>query len=66
MAYVGLGRELPDGNSEMKTFITYEMLRGEQVEKGESQSKAAKVQEEEGFKTYKEIIDKLLKYGVHI
>lgn len=58
--------EFPDGNSEMKTFITYEMLRGEQVEKGESQSKAAKVQEEEGFKTYKEIIDKLLKYGVHI
>ena len=63
---VALGRELPDGNSEMKTFITYDMLRGEQVEKGESQSKAAKVQEEEGFKTYKEIIDKLLKYGVHI
>ena len=50
----------------MKTFITYDMLRGEQVEKGESQSKAAKVQEEEGLKTYKEIIDKLLKYGVHL
>ena len=47
-------------------MMAYEMLRGEQVEKGESQSKAAKVQEEEGFKTYKVIIDKLLKYGVHI
>ena len=41
-------------------------LRGELVEKGESQSKAVKVQEEEGFKTYKEIIDKLVKYGIHI
>ena len=58
---VALGRELPDGNSEMKTFITYEMLRGEQVEKGESQSKAAKVQEEEGFQVYKDIVGKLLK-----
>ena len=63
---VALGRELPDGNSEMKTFITYEMLRGEQIEKGENQSRAAKVQEEEGFKTYKEIIDKLVQYGIHI
>ena len=58
---VALGRELPDGNSEMKTFITYDMLRGEQVEKGESQSKAAKVQEEEGFQVYKDIVGKLLK-----
>ena len=58
---VALGRELPDGNSEMKTFITYNMLRGEQVEKGESQSKAAKVQEEEGFQVYKDIVEKLLK-----
>ena len=50
----------------LQSFITYDMLRGEQVEKGESQSKAAIVQEEEGFKTYEEIIYKLLKYGVHI
>ena len=46
---VALGRELPDGNSEMKTFVTYEMLRGKQIEKGENQSRAAKVQEEEGL-----------------
>ena len=58
---VGLGRELPDGNSEMKTFITYDMLRGEQVEKGESQNKMAKVQEEDGFKIYKDIVERLLK-----
>ena len=63
---VALGRELPDGNSEMKTFITYEMLRGEQIEKGENQSRAAKVQEEEGFRNYKEIVDKLVKYGIHL
>ena len=63
---VALGRELPDGNSEMKTFVTYDMLRGEQIEKGENQSRAAKVQEEEAFKTYKEIIDKLVKYGIHL
>ncbi len=63
---VGLGRELPNGNSEMKTFITYEMLRGEQVEKGDSLSKAAIIQEKEGLKVYKEIIDKLVKYGIHI
>jgi hypothetical protein len=37
------------------------MLRGEQVEKGESQSKVAKVQEEESFQVYKEIVEKLLK-----
>ena len=63
---VALGRELPDGNSEMKTFITYEMLRGEQIEKGENQSRAAKVQEEEGFRNCKEIVDKLVKYGIHL
>ena len=63
---VALGRELPDGNSEMKTFITYEMLRGEQIEKGENQSKAAKVQEEEGFRNCKELVDKLVKYGIHL
>ena len=45
----------------MKTFITYDMLRGEQVEKGESQSKMAKVQEEDGFKIYKDIVEKILK-----
>lgn len=59
---VALGRELPDGNSEMKTFVTYEMLRGDQIEKGEAQSQAAIKQEEEGMKTYSEIIDKLSKY----
>ena len=59
---IALGRELPDGSSEMRTFITYEMLRGEQIEKGESQSRAAKQQEEEGFKTYSDIIDKLTEY----
>ena len=58
--------ELPDGNSEMKTFVTYDMLRGEQIEKGENQSRTAKVQEEEGFRNYKEIVDKLVKYGIHI
>lgn len=63
---VALGRELPDGNSEMKTFVTYDMLRGEQIEKGENQSRAAKVQEEEGFRNYKEIVDKLVKYGIHL
>lgn len=59
---IALGRELPDGNSEMRTFITYEMLRGEQVEKGENQSRAAKQQEEDGFTNCKEIVDKLTKY----
>ncbi len=49
------------GNSEMKTFITYDMLRGEQVEKGESQNKMAKVQEEDGFRIYKDIVERLLK-----
>ena len=63
---VALGRELSDGNSEMKTFITYDMLRGEQIEKGENQSKAAKVQEEEGFRNCKELVDKLVKYGIHL
>ena len=63
---VALGRELPDGNSEMKTFVTYDMLRGEQIEKGENQSRAAKVQEEEGFRNCKEIVDKLVKYGIHL
>lgn len=58
---VALGRDLPDGNSEMRTFITYEMLRGKQVEKSEKQVRAAKEQEEEGFKTYREIVDKLTK-----
>ena len=50
----------------MKTFVTYEMLRGEQIEKGENQSRAAKVQEEEGFRNDKEIVDKLVKYGIHL
>ena len=59
---VALGRELPDGNSEMKTFITYEMLRGEQVEKGENQIRAAKTQEEEGFKNCAAIVERLTKY----
>ena len=63
---VALGRELPDGNSEMKTFVTYDMLRGEQIEKGENQSRAAKMQEEEGFRNCKEIVDKLVKYGIHL
>ena len=57
---VALGRELPDGNSEMKTFVTYDMLREEQIEKGENQSRAAKMQEEEGFRNCKEIVDKLV------
>ena len=59
---VALGRELPDGNSEMKTFVTYEMLRGEQIEKGESQSKAAISQEEQGHKNRDEIVEKLARY----
>lgn len=59
---VALGRELPDGNSEMKTFVTYEMLRGEQIEKGESQSKAAMAQEEQGHKNRDEIVEKLARY----
>lgn len=59
---VALGRELPDGNSEMKTFITYEMLRGEQVEKGENQTRAAKIQEEENFRNHTTIVDRLMKY----
>lgn len=59
---VALGRELPDGNSEMKTFVTYEMLRGEQIEKGESQSKAAIAQEEQGHKNRDEIVEKLARY----
>ena len=63
---VALGRELPDGNSEMKTFVTYDMLRGEQIEKGENQSRAAKMQEEEGFRNCKELVDKLVKYGIHL
>ena len=56
---IALGREIGNGNSEMKTFITYDMLRGEQIDKGEAQSKAAKLQEEEGQKTITEIINKL-------
>ena len=59
---IALGRELPDGNSEMRTFITYEMLQGEQIEKGEAQSKAAEIQEEQGLKKHNEIIEKLAKY----
>lgn len=59
---IALGRELPDGNSEMKTFITYEMLRGEQVEKGENQSRAAKIQEEEGFRNRSDIVERLTRY----
>lgn len=59
---VALGRELPDGNSEMKTFITYEMLRGEQVEKGKNQTRVAKIQEEEGFKNCATIVERLTKY----
>jgi len=59
---VALGRELTNGNSEMKTFITYEMLRGEQIEKGDSQTRAAKAQEAEGHRIYSELIDKLVKY----
>jgi len=59
---IALGRELPDGNSEMRTFITYDMLRGEQVEKGENQTQAAKVQEELGEKNRNEIVEKLSRY----
>ena len=59
---IALGREIGNGNSEMKTFITYDMLRGEQIDKGEAQSKAAKLQEEEGQKTITEIINKLSIY----
>ena len=46
----------------MRTFITYEMLQGEQIEKGEAQSKAAEIQEEQGLKKHNEIIEKLAKY----
>ncbi len=51
-----------------KAFVHHQInaLQPEQMEKGENQSRAAKVLEEEGFKTYKEIIDKLVKYGIHI
>ena len=59
---IALGRELPDGNSEMKTFITYEMLRGEQIEKGEAQSKAAKQQEEQEHKNRNDIVERLARY----
>ena len=59
---IALGRELPDGNSEMRTFITYDMLRGEQVEKGESQSQAAKMQERQGDMNRDMIVERLSKY----
>lgn len=59
---VALGRELPDGNSEMRTFITYEMLRSEQVEKGEKQTKAAKAQEEQGEMNRDKIVERLTRY----
>lgn len=59
---IALGRELPDGNSEMKTFITCEMLRGEQIEKGEARSKAAKQQEEQGHKNRNDIVERLARY----
>ena len=59
---IALGRELPDGNSEMRTFITYDMLRGEQVEKGESQSQAAKVQEEQGERNRNDLVERLMRY----
>ena len=59
---VALGRELPDGNSEMKTFVTYEMLRGKQIEKGESQIKAAIAQEEMSHQKRNEIVEQLAKY----
>mgnify|MGYP006988920776 FL=1 len=63
---VALGRELPDGNSEMRTFVTYDMLRGEQVEKSENQSRAEKIQEEEGIRNCKELVDRLVKRGMHL
>ena len=59
---IALGRELPDGNSEMRTFITYDMLRGEQVEIGENQTLAAKVQEELGEKNCNEIVERPSRY----
>lgn len=59
---IALGRELPDGNSEMRTFITYDMLRGEQVEKGEKQTQAAKVQEGLGERNRNEIVERLSRY----
>lgn len=59
---IALGRELPGGNSEMRTFITYDMLRGEQIEKGDAQNRAAKLQAEEGMKNISEIVTKLSPY----
>ena len=59
---IALGRELPDGNSEMKTFITYEMLRGEQIEKCDSQSRASIEQEELGMKNRNLITERLTRY----
>lgn len=59
---IALGRELPDGNSEMRTFLTYDMLRGEQIGKGDAQSKAAALQEEHGLQTISEIVDKITRY----
>ena len=59
---MSLGWELHDGNSEMKIFVIYEMFRGEQIEKGESQSKAAIAQEEQGHKKRDEIVEKIARY----
>ena len=46
----------------MKTFITCEMLRGEQIGKGESQSRDAKQQEEQGHKNRNDIVERLARY----
>ena len=47
-------------------FVTYDMLRGEQVEKSENQNRAAKVQEEEGLRNCKELVDRLVRRGMHL
>lgn len=46
----------------MRTFITYDMLRGEQVEIGENQTLAAKVQEELGEKNRNKIVERPSRY----
>ena len=46
--------------------IMYNMLRGEQVEKSENQNRAAKVQEEEGLRNCKELVDRLVKQGIRL
>jgi hypothetical protein len=50
---VALGRELPDGNSEMKTFITYDMLRENKLRKVKTKAELPKCRKRKVSETIK-------------